>query len=142
MIIGIGTDVAEVARFTPWLSFSRDQLYKIFSEQELVECGFGLLSVLEQAQKMAVRFAAKEAFFKALSAALVQLGLTQTTFSFLFLCKHVQLLKTTWDVPQLYVDWQAIEHKIGAVLPLLKTHVSVAHERLHVVAFVVLVKEC
>ena len=91
---------------------------------------------------LAVRFAAKEAVFKALSAALVQLDLTRTTFSFLFLCKHVQLLKKTWDVPQLYVDWQAVEHKIGAALPALKTHVSVAHERLHVVAFVVLVKEC
>lgn len=142
MIIGIGTDIAEVARFIPWLSFSRDQLYKIFSEQELVECGFGLLSVHEQAQKLAVRFAAKEAAFKALSAALVQFGLTQQTFSFLFLCKHVQLLKQTWDVPQLYVDWQAVESKIGAALPVLKAHVSIAHERLHVVAFVVLVKEC
>ncbi|MBX9830540.1 4'-phosphopantetheinyl transferase superfamily protein [Candidatus Babeliales bacterium] len=142
MIIGIGTDIAQVARFNAWLSFSREQLYKIFSENELLESGFTELSAHDQVQKLAVRFAAKEAFFKALSAALVQLGLTETTFSFLFLCKHVQVIKQTWEIPQLCVDWQAIERKIGKQLPKLMVHLSLAHERLHVVAFVLLVKEC
>ncbi|MBY0352983.1 4'-phosphopantetheinyl transferase superfamily protein [Candidatus Babeliales bacterium] len=142
MIVGVGTDIAQVARFNAWLSFSREQLSKIFSDSELSECGFARLSAHDQAQKLAVRFAAKEAFFKALSAALVQLGFTETTFSFLFLCKQVQVIKQTWEIPQLCVDWQAFERKIGKQLPKFTIHLSLAHERLHVVAFVVLVKEC
>ena len=62
MILGIGVDIAEIDRFKPWCSYSSEQLSRIFSPKELEQCKRnGKLS----ADRLASRFAAKEAFFKA-----------------------------------------------------------------------------
>jgi phosphopantetheine--protein transferase-like protein len=87
---------------------------------------------------LASRFAAKEAFFKALSSALVNLKLTQTTFSFLFTCQNIEVLQDEWQVPKLKVTWEVFEEKIGASLPKLQAHLSLSHEKNYSVAFVIL----
>ena len=140
MILGIGSDIVQVDRFNSWTDFSHERLLKVFSESELKDCLFS--SSLDTKkyipQKLASRFAAKEAFFKALSATLVSLGYTQHTFPLLFACKHISLVKTTWGVPTLKINWQAFEEKIQQNLPKISVNVSIADEHNHVVAFVTL----
>ena len=83
MILGIGTDVVQVSRFERWRKYKKEQLLRIFSPQELNDCFVeGVLNI----EKLASRFAAKEAFFKAFSQMLVRLQVTRVPFSFLFAC--------------------------------------------------------
>lgn len=61
MILGIGTDIAEIARITKSIeniSFKE----KVFSKVEIAYCE----SKANKCESFAARFAAKEAFFKAL----------------------------------------------------------------------------
>lgn len=147
MILGVGTDIVQVDRFNSWKKYSKDQLARVFSEQELK---FGILrdaaaqpsgrtGIVEyNLEFLASRFAAKEAFYKALSQTLVNLKLTKNTFPFLFVCKYVEVIKPVWGVPELKVDWKVFEEKIGNKLPKLSTLISLSHEKSHVVAFVVI----
>jgi len=134
-MIFIGTDIVAIERLKRFESFSYDQMRRIFSGEELDYCKLGDSFDWE---KLAARFAAKEAFFKALSAALVALGKTKHEFSFLFLCQHVSVSKITWDVPVLVVTWEAIEEKVGEKLPDLRAEVSISHEKSHAIATVLL----
>ena len=137
MIVGIGTDIIAVKRFAPWETYTLERLQKIYSEQELAACK---KKNVFDVQKLATRFAAKEAFFKALSATLVTLGFTQQQFSFMFTCTYVEVLAGEWGVPVLHVDWQAFERKCGVCLPLLQVSVSLSHEREYAGAFVIIEK--
>ncbi|MCB9492759.1 MAG: holo-ACP synthase [Epsilonproteobacteria bacterium] len=137
MVVGIGTDIASVARFNTWQQKSRAQLNKIFSDQELATCTTSNGKL--QPEKLAARFAGKEAFFKALSAACTTLQQTDTTFSLLFICKHATITQSPWGVPLLTVDWQAIENKLGP-LPPLDVTLSLSHEHEYALAFVVICK--
>ena len=127
MILGIGIDLVSIERFRRWTTYSPAQLARVFSDTELRDCT-DAAGVLDPA-KLATRFAAKEAFFKALSAALVSLNKTDKTFSLLWLCRHVQVTLGTWGVPMLVVDWAAIEQQIGSPLPKIAVHLSLSHEK-------------
>ncbi len=61
MIIGIGTDIAEVPRIAKSIENSSFK-EKIFSANEIIYCE----TKINKAENYAARFAAKEAFFKAL----------------------------------------------------------------------------
>ena len=61
MIFGIGTDIAETKRFEKWVS-NPSMYERFFNAAEQMEGG----SVNRRCQHYAVRFAAKEAFSKAL----------------------------------------------------------------------------
>ena len=62
MIFGIGTDLIEVGRLESLAGKGREYLEKIFTEYEIMYCeNHG-----RKAEHLAARFAAKEAFLKAL----------------------------------------------------------------------------
>lgn len=65
MIIGIGTDIAEVSRIGKSIENDAFKI-KVFSETEIVYCE----SKANKAENYAARFAAKEAFVKALGTGL------------------------------------------------------------------------
>jgi phosphopantetheine--protein transferase-like protein len=131
MILGIGTDIVDIDRFKKWEDFSHDQYRKVFSDNELKYCKSNNSS-------LASRFAAKEAFYKALSSALFKLELTSTEFSFLFLCKNVEVDKNFWDIPYLKINLVAIEDKIGTKLPDMQVDLSLSHEQRYSIAFVII----
>jgi|WetSurMetagenome_2_1015567.scaffolds.fasta_scaffold1142893_1 phosphopantetheine--protein transferase-like protein len=136
MIRGIGIDSVKISRFDSWSQASEKRLFRVFSIEETRDCivrGKGYDS-----SKLAARFAAKEAFFKALSATLVSLGKTQHTFSLLSVCALCQVAKPVWGVPTLAVDWHGIEALIKEPLPKLSVQLSVAHEGEYAMAFVVI----
>lgn len=137
MILGIGTDIVRVHRCTRMSAFSRDRLRTFFSESELNAAQD--LQNLDRyvPAKLATRFAAKEALFKALSASLVRLGHTQKTFSLRFLAQISSVEITQWGAPQLRVDYAALEQKIGVNLPPLQFHLSLSHEQEYAIAFIV-----
>ncbi len=136
MILGVGVDIVEVARFQSWTKASQQRLSRVFTEQELNDCQRN--NNAYDAEKLAARFAAKEAFFKALSATLINLKKTQQTFSLLRLCSAVAVTTPVWGVPVLIVDWKALEKIIHQPLPILTVHLSLSHERSHAIAYVLI----
>ena len=115
MILGIGMDSVETIRFAHWHRYSVHQLTSLFSPEEIRWC---LQHTVKSAERFAVRFAVKEAFFKALSVMTPTHG-----HSLRSLCKKVRLTSLA-SVPHLEVDWNAIlpPHTLS-----LKTHVSLTH---------------
>lgn len=132
MILGTGIDIVRVKRFENW---DKQKLSRIFSIDELEECRLDQVCDLS---RIGARFAAKEALFKALSATLVKLGITEKEFSLLFLCKHAEINKSKWGVPVLKINWKALEEKIESRLPELQVDVSISHESDCAIAHVVI----
>lgn len=123
MIVGIGTDIARVARFEAALSRRGERL----SER--------LLGAVErerfQAQArpaafLAKRFAAKEAFVKALGTGLRN-GMRWT---------EIQVVNDTLGRPSLLLAGRA--HELARAAGVRATHLSLSDEAEFAVAFVVL----
>lgn len=129
MICGIGIDSTEIKRFHLWSSLPASQLKKVFQEAEIDYC---LKMPRLSAQRFAVRFAAREAFFKAFSA------VQQSSLPFLKVCKAVQVIHADNKVPLLNIDWvrlgvsQVNQHNPYSV------HCSLTHTRDTATAFVVI----
>lgn len=121
MIAGIGTDITEVGRFEKWVK-NPEMLERFFNEKE---CGFSG-SIASQCQHYAARFAAKEAFSKALGTGITGFNL-----------KEVYITKDSEGKPLLNIE--------GAALSIMKERlgecnafISLSHEKEYAVAFVVL----
>ncbi len=122
MIYGIGTDITEVRRFERWVS-SPGMCARFFSRGEIMEHG----SLSARCQHYAVRFAAKEAFSKALGT-----GIS-------FDLRDVSVGKDPDGRPFLSVTGSAMElmrRRCGDC----KVHVSLSHEREYAVATVIIEK--
>lgn len=109
MIQGIGIDAVEIKRFKNWHTRTKLQLQKLFSDEEIAYC---LSEPRKSAERFAVRFAAKEAFLKALT-------LTKK-IPLLRVCRAVSITKND-EVPQLVVDWTLLK------LSPMKMHCSLSH---------------
>jgi holo-[acyl-carrier protein] synthase len=126
MILGIGIDAVEVERFIPWCDYSQKKLSRIFSPQEIDYC---LQQPNKSAERFAVRFASREALFKALSYAYPDHSLP-----FLTLCSRVTITKND-SRPYLTVVGD-----IGIDLTGLTFHLSLSHTRTDATALVVIEK--
>lgn len=124
MIAGIGTDIAEVKRFEKWVK-NPEMIERFFNEKERSAAK----SDSAKCQHYAVRFAAKEAFSKALGTGISGFNL-----------KDVYITNNSEGKPELNIE--------GAALSLLKERlgdcnafVSLSHEKEYAVAFVILEKK-
>ena len=121
MIAGIGTDIAQVSRFEKWVK-NPEMLQRFFNEKE---CGF-TGSLASQCQHYAARFAAKEAFSKALGSGISGFNL-----------KEVYITKNSEGKPLLNIEGAALElmkKRFGDC----KAFVSLSHEKEYALAFVIL----
>lgn len=121
MIYGIGTDIAKVERFEKWV-LNGDMIERFFNAQEMIPAK----SFQSACEHYAARFAAKEAFGKALGTGI--LG---------FLLKDVFVQKDEFGKPSLVVQNSALEllkKRCGNA----KIHLSLSHEKEYAVAFVVI----
>lgn len=98
-MIRVGIDAIAIERFSRWPTYERDRLERIFSTTEIT---YSLSNQLLARQRFAVRFAAKEAFFKAVSP------LLEKPLPFLTLCKLCQMVKTEQGMPNLHIQWDAL----------------------------------
>ena len=121
MIYGLGTDIAKVERFEKWVD-NPEMLERFFNEKEMSSAK----SKSALCQHYAVRFAAKEAFSKALGTGISGFGL-----------KDVYITNNSQGAPLLNIE--------GAALSLMKERfgeckafVSLSHEKEYALAFVVI----
>ncbi|HEX5337277.1 MAG TPA: holo-ACP synthase [Gallionella sp.] len=123
MIFGIGTDIVEYARIeTMWARYGERFAARVLSERELPE----FQSHPSQARFLAKRFAAKEAFSKAVGS-----GLRHPVSLHRISVTHDKLGK-----PVLMFDDELGAHL--AQLGINGHHLSISDERAMIVAFVVL----
>lgn len=123
MIFGIGTDITECARFERWIA-DPQMIRRFFNEKEMMAAG----TLSARCQHYAVRFAAKEAFSKAVGT-----GITG------FELKDIYVEKDASGKPYLKVTGSAavmLEKRCGACT----VHVSLSHEKEYALAFVVIEK--
>lgn len=128
MIFGIGIDSVDIKRFEAWSTYNPQQLRRIFSEQEIAYC---LQSTAKSAERFAVRFAAREAFFKALS-----MYQPEHAIPFLTLCKLVRVEKNSNNSPHLIVNWEHITAHYA--IPPVRVLISLTHTHQIATAFVIL----
>ena len=117
MIAGIGTDIADVRRFEKWVK-DPSILERFFAGSESARC-----------QHYAVRFAAKEAFSKALGTGITGFGL-----------KDVYIINDSEGKPLLNIEGKALS-VMKEWFGDCKAFVSLSHEKDYAIAFVVLEKK-
>jgi holo-[acyl-carrier protein] synthase len=120
VITGIGVDIVEVKRMERWLNKS-SLLERYFHNEELTV----LSGKKGSAQSLAARFAAKEAFGKALGTGLAQVEL-----------KDIIVINNDNGKPEMKLTRTAQKafEKSGAD----KIHLSLTHERENAIAMIVL----
>lgn len=127
MILGHGVDIAEVKRFEKWV---RDDtiLRRFFNENEIVENSSELTSrrISALCQHYAARFAAKEAFAKALGTGVAGFEL-----------KDVYIKNDDKGKPVLFVENCALE-RLTEIHGKCSIHVSLSHEKEYAVASVII----
>ncbi|MGB0648458.1 MAG: holo-ACP synthase [Bradymonadia bacterium] len=130
MILGIGVDIAEV---NFWRQAARDPTTSViegtFTINEQTEARDG---VTESAQRFATRFAAKEAFLKALSSG--RFGSSPMRSSIAL--TEIEVVSDTWGRPKLTLHGEA--QKVAKERGVHTQHLSLSHEQQFVVAMVVL----
>jgi phosphopantetheine--protein transferase-like protein len=134
MIAGCGVDLVRVDRLDRWQHFADKQLARVFLAPEVAAIRAGLTW---SSQRAAAYFALKEAFYKALSNALVATGQLQRELYFNQVCPLVCVQKNRWGIPQLVVDWEKIAHRTQ-IARSWQVHCSYAHEGEFAVAYVIL----
>lgn len=125
MIIGIGTDIIEVARMEKHLKNSNGLKEKLFTETEQAYAE----PKASRYQHYAARFAAKEAFFKALG----------TGYRFGMAFHEIEVINDDLGKPVITVHGKVKEYlnQIGEV----HIHLSISHVKEMANAFVVLEKQ-
>ena len=121
MIAGIGTDITEVKRFEKWVK-NPEMLERFFNEKERSFAG----SDSAKCQHYAVRFAAKEAFSKALGT-----GITG------FQLKDVYITNDSEGKPLLNIEGSALS-QMKERLGDCNAFMTLSHEKEYAVAFVIL----
>ena len=123
MIYGIGTDIVEVSRVQEVLDRWGDRFIdRVFTEAEAAYCG----QKARPASRFALRFAAKEAFAKALG----------TGFRGGLSFREIEVVRDQKGAPALRLHGKSLSasHECG----LTRTHLSLSDDGDYAVAFVVL----
>jgi len=133
MILGIGIDLVEIDRFKAWTDYSKDKLLKLFSESEVEYC---LENSKKSAERLAARFATREAFYKAFS----QMA-PDNDIPFLELCKLVKISANKKGAPLLLANWPIIRQKTDLSLdPEPLCWISITHTSKQATAMVIIEK--
>lgn len=125
MIYGIGTDITCVKRFEKWIN-NPEMISRFFNGKEINFKG----SLASQCQHIAARFAAKEAFSKALGTGLI------------YDLKDSYIINDKDGKPELILEnsAKALFEKHCGNCNDYKIHVSLSHEKEYAQAFVIIEK--
>jgi holo-[acyl-carrier protein] synthase len=123
MIVGTGIDIAEVARIRGTVDrFGERFLKRVFTPEEVRYCR----SKANAAERLAARFAAKEAGMKAIGTGL-RGGVTW---------QDVEVVRISGQRPELRFHGKAAE--VARSLGCKRTHLSMSHTKDQAVAYVIL----
>ena len=130
MILGIGIDSVEIARVMPWAQGEPARLLRIFHADELEYC---FKTPAKTAERLAARFAAREACFKALAPHCTR------QLPFLTFCKMIRVNNLPSGAPELIIDWDSLKTQ-GFFHPERppKAHISLTHTDFQATAIVIL----
>ncbi|MEZ5046893.1 MAG: holo-ACP synthase [Chitinophagaceae bacterium] len=124
MILGIGTDIVEIHRIEKKVENNPSFLQHVFSENEIIYCQ----KQKKAAMHFAARWAAKEAFLKAIH---VQ-----------FIGNHklsqIEVCHSEHGKP--YIELTGIEKTNADQLGITHIHVSLSHTEHHAIAYVIVEK--
>ncbi len=123
MIYGIGTDIVKVDRMKKWLLDGK-MVQRFFNPAEMNSCA----SMQASAEHYAARFAAKEAFGKAIGTGLAE-----------FKLQDVFVKNDEFGKPELVLQNEAAEllkKKCGNA----KIHISLSHEKEYALAYLIIEK--
>ncbi|MBQ7159489.1 MAG: holo-ACP synthase [Treponema sp.] len=126
MIYGIGTDIAKVSRFERWLK-NNELISRFFAEEERFTGTFEK-NPSAACQHYAARFAAKEAFAKALGTGFVGLTL-----------KDFWVIKNEEGKPS-FAFGEATRNMLFQRAGKCVVHLSLSHEKEFATAFVIIEK--
>lgn len=129
MILGIGIDSVEINRFDDWHSYEAPKLQKIFTPREIEYC----LSVSKvSAERFAARFAAKEAFYKAVGG-----FKPDYIIPFATMAPLIEIEKNPNGSVCIAVPWKKILHD-DTFKQNIYSFVSLTHTRTHATAVIIL----
>ena len=123
MIFGIGCDIADVSRFEKWVADS-NMYGRFFNPNEFPSDS---MRVQRKCEHLASRFAAKEAFSKALGTGVRDFSLDE-----------VWVRNTELGKPELVVEGKALEILEKMCGKDACVHVSLSHEKKYAVACVII----
>lgn len=123
MIVGIGCDIAKVSRFAKWVE-NDDMIHRFFADCERVS---PYAHHQRKCEFYAARFAAKEAFSKALGTGIVDFEL-----------KDVYIETGEDGKPEMKATGNAENVLRMRYGDSCKIHVSLSHEKEYALAFVVI----
>jgi holo-[acyl-carrier protein] synthase len=119
VIIGTGIDVLEISRFAEAITRHGERfLNRIFTHAELENCQGRI-------ERLAVRFAAKEAVLKAVGT-----GFSGVTWH------DMEVLTSSGGAPVLHLSGHAL--RVAEGLGVARTHISLSHSKVTAVAVVIL----
>lgn len=130
MILAIGTDIIRINRFKKWQSFPNKKLTRVFSAEEIAYC---LSSNDYAAARLAVRFAARESFYKAFCCAFK----TETQVQFHTILQMIHTKKAVNGAIELIVNWSKLT-TLFHIKDLPYLHVSCSHDGNYALATVIL----
>ncbi|MEX0940280.1 MAG: holo-ACP synthase [Candidatus Babeliales bacterium] len=130
MILAIGIDSVECARFAHWHQYSLKCLSSIFTSEEIAYC---LNNEKKQQERLAARFAAKEAFYKAWSTAFLQEKIPLRK-----IMRNTEVIKNPNGSAGLSIHLPEIS--IIVEKSQIKFHLSLTHTNHYATAFVILEK--
>jgi len=120
MIIGIGTDIIEIARVEKAIEKTESFLRKVYTEKEQA----AYLKNNKKVETLAGLFSAKEAVSKAL-------GTGFRGFSFL----DIEILSNDLGKPE--VTLYGVAKKLSETLGITRVHVSISHSKSHATSFAI-----
>ncbi len=127
MVSGIGTDITEIARIRKlYVEYGSIFLDRVFTKEEQDYC----LPMADPVPSLAARWAAKEAFYKALPASCKEHGTW----------RGVSVIKSEGGIP----SFKVVDPKLTQALheeAISAIHLSISHEKSHALAFVIMEKQ-
>lgn len=125
MIIGIGTDIVDISRIAKKITDRKDFLEHVFSSFEIQYCE----KIKNKFESYAARFAAKEAFLKAIGTGL------------LIDCapKEIEVRNDTSGKPELIIS-PNVKNKLEEIFKVSnhKIHISLSHTSQTAIAFIII----
>jgi len=125
VIFGIGTDIIEISRIEKAIKRSRSFCDKIYTAKEQEYCNARNLARFDS---YAARYAAKEAFFKALG----------TGYRYGFAFSEIEILNDDLGKPEIQTHGKVL--KFLEEKNITQIHLSMSHAKENAVAYVILEK--